>query len=205
LVKAEQAPVAISSVPASLTYLSSDDLDASGGSGTGGYGYEVEDPDTDKGEIVNVDDIRALSGTGTVRVRAYREADDNYNIKPSDWSSPITLQKAEQAAVFVSSVPASLTYLSSDDLDASGGSGTGGYGYEVSAKRTPCGQAERARGMLRVLFFDRAAVCGDEGDGIFLFGGGSVAQEVTPVIEGVEVVQGAVGHDGVEDAGTPSG
>lgn len=129
LQKAEQNSVTISSVPSALTFNAVDDLDASGGSGTGGYGYEVEDPA--KGQIVNGDDIKALYGTGTVRVRSYREGDDNYNRKDSAWSASITLQKADQSTVFISSVPASLTYLLTDDLDASGGSGTGSYGYEV--------------------------------------------------------------------------
>jgi hypothetical protein len=129
LQKADQNSVTISSVPSTLTFNAVDDLDASGGSGTGSYGYEVEDPA--KGQIVNGDDIKALSGTGTVRVRAYREADDNYNRKDSTWSAPISLEKVDQGTVYVSSVPASLTYLLTDDLDASGGSGTGSYGYEV--------------------------------------------------------------------------
>jgi len=125
--KANQSAVNITSVPSSLGYDAKDTLSASGGD-AGAYSFEVHEDDSAKGSIVNTNQVEALASSGTVRVRAVRAGNSNYNSQASDWDT-ITLTRGEQAAVTVSA-PSSLAYGQKGTLSASGGT-RGDYSFEV--------------------------------------------------------------------------
>ena len=128
--KIDQAPLKISDVPTSVTYLDRFVLSTAGGSGTGAITWEVtagKDYAT-----INSDGEVAIKGVGFVEITATKSGGSNYN-DASDKIS-FTVNKANQSAFTIKNIPASVTYKDgSFTLQTDGGSGKGAVAWEVTA------------------------------------------------------------------------
>ena len=132
--KAAQATVTLSGVPTTATMGDTFTALAAGGSGTGAYSYAVTgtactvDSSTGAGSVTHV--------TGGCSVIATRASDSDYNVASSAAAAITTINKANQATVSLSGVPATATMGGTFTALAAGGSGTGSYSY--AATGTAC-------------------------------------------------------------------
>src|SRR5215203_223726 len=124
--KANQAALTVDS-PNSGTFGEHLAITTSGGSGTGALSFQANGTAC---QIDNDNKLEITSGTGSCSVTATKAADDNYNSVTSA-AHPVTVQKADQAALTVTS-PDNGTFGQHLTINTSGGSGTGALSFQAS-------------------------------------------------------------------------
>lgn len=136
-VKANQANLTISANPTSVALGGSSQLTLGGGSGTGAVTYQISASGPTcqiSGTTLNVS-----GATGNCSVTANKAGDTSYNPATSN-TVIITVTKANQAALTLNPGTTTLPVLSSTNLDAIGGSGTGTVTYAaVASGGVSCG------------------------------------------------------------------
>jgi large repetitive protein len=128
LQRAEQATLTVLATPSTVVYGDTSVLSATGGSGTGAVTYSVG---TSTGCSVVGSTLSVTNASGTCDVTATKAADNNYDAATSA-ALPVTLEKAEQAALAVVD-PSPVVYGTTPTLSTTGGSGTGAVTYNVGA------------------------------------------------------------------------
>jgi MBG domain-containing protein len=124
--KASQAALTVTG-PESITYGSTGEATATGGTGTGALSFSAG---ASTGCSVSGTTITVTNASGNCVLTATKAADNNYN---ATTSAPftVTLNKANQAALTVTA-PSSLTYGNTGTATASGGSGTGTVSFSAA-------------------------------------------------------------------------
>ena len=129
LQKAEQATLTVND-PGTVTFGSTPQLTASGGSGSGaltfGYGGSTGCTVTSGGVLTVTD------ASGSCDITATKAADTNYNSATSA-ARTITLAKADQATLVAVATPSSVAYGSTSALSSTGGTGTGAVTFSSGA------------------------------------------------------------------------
>jgi uncharacterized repeat protein (TIGR02543 family) len=131
--KANQAALTITA-PASATFGDADaTITTSGGSGSGAVTF---DAGASTACSIVAGKLHVVSGTGTCDITATKATDNDYNATTSA-SFPVTINKANQAALSITA-PASATFGDPDAIiTTSGGSGSGAVTFDAGAS-TAC-------------------------------------------------------------------
>src|SRR5215203_1930950 len=124
--KADQAALTVDD-PDSGTFGQHLPIVTSGGTGTGALSFQASGGAC---QIDNDNKLEITSGTGSCSVTATKAADDNYTAVTSA-AHPVTVQKADQAALTVTS-PNSGTFGEHLAITTSGGSGTGALSFQAN-------------------------------------------------------------------------
>lgn len=132
IVKAEQAALLLTST--SGTFGTGLPLVYSGGSGTGAVSFVVTAAGTAGCSLATTTSLTSTGG-GTCSVRVDKALDTNYNVISSTVTTVTMAARAQSVAVLMTSSGVK-TYGSALTLGASGGSGTGAFGYSVVAAGT---------------------------------------------------------------------
>lgn len=141
--KAAQSPLSITS-SASGTFNSSYTASATGGNGSGALGWALGTGSTAPGAAVNSSSGAVTStGAGTVVINVYRATDTNYLASATTADFTITLGKAEQSALSITS-SSSGTFNSPYTATATGGSGTGALTWTLGTGSTATSAAINA-------------------------------------------------------------
>ena len=128
LQKANQAALIVVD-PSPVVYGSTPTLSTTGGNGTGAVSYSVG---ASTGCSVVGSTLSVTDASGLCSVTATKAADNNYNVVTSA-ALPVTLQKANQAALTVVATPSTVIYGNTSTLSITGGSGTGAVTYSAGA------------------------------------------------------------------------
>jgi len=127
--KAEQETLSATVTPSTLSYGSSAQLGATGGSGSGGITYSAGGS---TGCAVSGSTLSVTSAGGTCSVSATKAADINYHAATSA-EFPVTLVKGTQAVVTVSAPVSALFLQTGLTASASGGNGSGSYRFDAGS------------------------------------------------------------------------
>lgn len=153
--KAAQAPLSVSASSGSTTFGSATSVSISttGGTGTGALSYSSETSSTCSVDASS--GVITVITAGTCQIRATRAADINYTAVSG--TAVVTINKANQAAITVSSNITSVTYRDGSTISVSysGGSGTGAFTY-TSVNSSVCTVA--ANGAVTVLTAGNCAI-----------------------------------------------
>jgi hypothetical protein len=130
--KATQAALAWNVSSTSGAYLSTINLDTTGGTGTGAVTYSklLGSACSLSGNVVTLSTVGS-----TCAIAATKAADTNYNATSVSTNLSLTSTKAAQAAVSFSNA-SSMSAGQTLTLQATGGSGTGAYSFSVSSQGT---------------------------------------------------------------------
>ena len=110
-----------------LSYGSTNVLSVTGGSGAGSLTYSVT---SGPGVILDGNKLVITSGTGVIGVQATKAADDNY--LSASATATVAAGKAAQASLALTSA-GSMVFGTTNNLSATGGSGTGDLTYSVTS------------------------------------------------------------------------
>jgi uncharacterized repeat protein (TIGR01451 family) len=133
LVRATQAALSVAASPAAIVYGGTSTLSTTGGSGSGAVSFAI----TAGGGVCALSGATlTATGIGSCTVTATKAGDADFD--PASASTTVSVAKATQAPLTVVANPTTLFVGGSSALSSSGGSGSGGVSYAVTAGGSVC-------------------------------------------------------------------